>query len=94
MKTVTIQIGNSDDKLPQREWAEFVSAVVIVLMDADVAIHFGGHSNPADPWQNAAWVIVGEPKAIALLKKQLVHARSRYRQDSIAWTEADKTEFV
>ena len=93
MKTITIQIGNSDDKLSQIEWASYVKEVDSVIEGAHANIHFSGFSEGGKPWQNAAWVIeymgdmslwIGE---FHELLENLVKIRKRYRQDSIAWTE-------
>jgi hypothetical protein len=58
---VTVQFGNSDDRLTQREWSELVAAVSRAV-NAEVLDHGGGlhffGTAPADaPWQNACWVI-------------------------------------
>lgn len=40
MKTATIQIGNSDDKLTQSEWSDFVSAIKDAVQRFSERIHF------------------------------------------------------
>ena len=95
MKTITLQIGNSDDKLTQYEWSLFHGLVNERLnKDPAITIHFSGCSDASKPWQNACWIFVcHESCDIADLKGDLVHYRDKYRQDSIAWTEGD-TAFV
>jgi hypothetical protein len=95
MDTAVITIGNSDDKLTQKEWSEFVSDVQDFIMRWAVPIHFHGLSVGSAPWQNACWVI-----DIHLLfdqadeiRNQLSFLASTYKQDSIALT-IGSTEFV
>lgn len=81
-------IGNSDDKLGQREWAAFVTEVRELVKS--FGIMFGEwHSQPADSWQNACFcVAVGEQRE-GHLKVLLRELAARYRQDSISWVTGD-----
>lgn len=86
--TITIQIGNSDDKLPQSAWAAFVSAVRLALDQSLVRIHFDGAPPNSAPWQNHCWVIDAPSYASqAPLRNVLRKLRADYSQNSIAWTE-------
>ena len=93
MRTITIQIGNSDDKLTQIQWASYVSEVDSAIKKAHANIHFSGFSEPGKPWQNAAWVIeyMGDMSLWIVecgkLREKLTKIRKQYKQDSIAWTE-------
>lgn len=58
MDTITIQIGNSDNKLSQMEWSAFIKDVVEVVESLASVVHFYGTSLGDAPWQNAAWVVV------------------------------------
>jgi hypothetical protein len=92
--TVYMSIGNSDDKLTQREWSEFY-----VRMAAEVAslaqIHGAWFSNPAGPWQNACWCLEFASEAIAKIARDTAaEIREKYRQDSVAWAEVPVTLFV
>lgn len=91
MSTLIIQIGNSDDKLSQKEWSEYISDVANVLYNWST-IHFFGTSIGTAPWQNACWVV--EPNVTAEIQKRLTVIRKTYKQDSIAFTVATKTEFI
>lgn len=59
--TVVIMIGNSDDKLSQLEWAEYIKDVdqaVLLSMesiDNDSHLHGRWFSLADSPYQNAAW---------------------------------------
>ena len=91
--TITIQVGNTDDKLTQERWARFVEHCEIVIKRHSSAIHFSACLDGRNPWQNAAWVIKATPENAALLRKAVAFVRAGYGQDSAAWTEGE-TEFV
>lgn len=91
--SIAIQIGNSDDKLEQREWAAFVASVQGAVEQAASEIHFVGASGATAPWQNAAWIFECDGRAVAVLRERLKEMREHWRQDSIAWTEGE-TRFI
>jgi len=94
MKTVTIQIGNSDDKLTQGNWARYVDAVHSAISNSGCSVHFFGGSPNWYPWQNVAWVLeAGDDKDLQALKDCLFFVRKKFGQDSVAWTESE-TLFV
>lgn len=88
MKTVCVQIGNTDDKLPQAGWSNFVT-----IADSCVRIfgkvHFFGGSDWYKPWQNACWVFEIEEEKIPPLKADLKRIREIFMQTSIAWLEGE-----
>lgn len=95
--TVTIQIGNSDDKLSQADWSRYVAAVASHIEyyaeDNGLTIHFFASSEGTQRWQNAAWVLGAYPEVAAQLKARLAGVRAQYQQDSVAWTEGE-TQFI
>ena len=95
MKTVTIIIGNSDNKLSQLRWSNFVDAVDKAIATFKGKPQFSGGSHSNAPWQNYAWVFLldDEPLVTSSFTRQLVELRSRYEQDSVAWIEGE-TVFV
>lgn len=93
MKTITVQIGNSDDKLTQEEWSKFVEATDKIIHYNSRTIHFWGGSVAWVKWQNVAWIFECEEEKISVLKDALWLIRSMYKQDSIAYTEGD-TQFI
>ena len=93
MKTITIQIGNTDDKLTQKEWSDFALYIGGAITRHAAQVHFSGTSGSCAPWQNAAWVFVIEPANVGLLRELVTSIRAEYRQDSVAWTEGE-TLFV
>jgi len=93
IKTLIVQIGNSDDKLTQKEWAVYCSEIHSSMNSYCVDIHFNGCSDGSHPWQNMC--IVGEVPAgnVGGLKDQLRSIRERWHQDSVAILVGD-SEFI
>lgn len=95
---VLISIGNSDDKLSQAEWSEFIYEVRRILNSYDrenaLIIHGEWFSAPDSPYQNANWCVEFPPDGNTYgLRRNLTDLRKRYRQDSIAWTQGP-VEFI
>lgn len=93
MKTVTVQIGNSDDKLSQKEWSLFVNNIHMNIRNYAAEVHFSGGSHSADEWQNACFVFTCKDENLGRLKEKLAERARVWNQDSIAVTVGD-TEFV
>ena len=93
MTTCVIQIGNSDDKLTQLQWHNFVRFTEALVNVNSRAIHFSGFSRPDADWQNACWVAEVEPSAVDGLKARLGAIAKEFNQDSIALTVGE-TVFV
>jgi hypothetical protein len=91
MQTVTIQIGNTDDKLTQKQWAEFIRGIDIYLSGSKY--WFFGTSTGDKEWQNACWVVEIEDYEYARVKRLMGNIGKEYGQDSVAWT-VGKTEFI
>lgn len=92
--TVTIQVGNTDNKLSQQEWSEFVKRIHVLIIERVWLLHFNGGSNWDDPWQNACWVVeLDSKRPLSNLTDALKHCREVWNQDSIAIT-CGKTIFV
>lgn len=93
MNTVTICIGNSDDKLTQKEWSEYVGHITAMLRKIYAETQFCGFSPSEAQWQNACWVVNIHDHKIQDMKNRLDHIKSMYNQDSIA-VIVGETEFV
>lgn len=93
MTTVTIQIGNSDNKLTQGEWAHFCEYIRGAISQNVYRIYFQGGSDWDAPWQNACWVCEVSPDQVEKLKQELTRWRTAFKQDSVAITFGE-TEFV
>lgn len=91
--TVTIQAGNTDDKLSQTKWAEFVHALDFEIRTKSQKIHFFGGPSNFMPWQNVAWILEVLPENLLFLRESVILLRQKYSQDSVAWTEGT-TAFV
>lgn len=86
-----VAIGNTDNKLTQQEWAEFVNRVRLLVMYWGKQTHGEWHSLPDKPWQNACWGFDIEVDRIPGLQGKLANAAADYRQDSIAWMHGGTT---
>lgn len=84
--TVTIQIGNSDDKLSQSEWSHYVCYMRVVVEEYATKVHFSGLSDGDAPWQNACWVIEPIEDDISDLVIDIRRVRKMFRQESMAIT--------
>ena len=93
MKTVTIQIGNSDDKLSQVRWSAFVNHTAQAISKHADEVHFHGTSPGDAVWQNAAWVCEVKETELDALKARMTAVREEFEQTSIAWTEG-VTSFI
>lgn len=93
MKTVVVQIGNSDDRLAQKQWSDFCAEIDRHLHANSRAIHFRGTSDGAAQWQNACWVISVEDGKVLELLAEVAIIRENYDQDSAAVLVGD-IEFV
>ena len=91
MQTVTIQIGNSDDKLSQRRWADFIFNVDQLVGQYCADIHFHGFSPGDTAWQNACWVAQIRTESVKKLETDLTVCRKNYDQESIAFTIGNTT---
>lgn len=89
MKTITVQIGNSDDKLSQARWVQLVQRVSGVLNSYCETTHFFGASMPFATWQNACWVVECPSIEIVDLKNALAGVGKQFEQNAIAWTEGE-----
>ena len=94
MKTVTIQIGNSDDKLSQKRWAEFSGELDDITNIEGIEVHFFGYSCPTRTWQNACVVAnINDQQTMDRLLIHIKELREAFEQDSIAVTIGD-TQFI
>jgi hypothetical protein len=78
---VSIQAGNSDNKLTQWEWSNFVTEISNLLNHHETARHFFGGSPTWAGWQNVCFVC--EIVELEPLCEQLATLRAKYQQDSV-----------
>lgn len=83
MPTVTLCLGNTDNKLTQQRWSHYVAAIRS-LVEYYGRPHFTGCSNPDAPVQNACVVFTINDAALAALRDRLPAVLRRYEQNSVA----------
>jgi hypothetical protein len=100
-RTVYVTIGNSDDKLSQSQWSSFIAAVDRAFEMAaryeGSTVHGRWYSLATVPWQNACWCIEfgeGIDEIVEQYRAELRRLAGYFSQDSIAWAEVSKTEFL
>ena len=82
---ICIQIGNTDNKLTQQEWSEYIEAVYGICVYFGV-VHFSGGSSAEKRWQNYCFCVsdVRNPdrfkNAVSLIRKD-------FKQDSLTWLQ-------
>lgn len=92
---VYISIGNSDDKLTQKEWSNYWGEVSILLKPSDtIGVHGVWLSPSASPFQNACFCIEINDSFKAKIRGNLRYVARKFGQDSIAWAEVKETEFL
>jgi len=94
VSAVFIAIGNSDDKLPQREWAAFQIELAMMVQEYADSIHGDWYSNPSSIYQKACMCIEISDDNEAGLKAALYKLATEYKQNSIAWNRCEATEFI
>ena len=86
METVIIQIGNSDNKLSQKDWTNFISVIRNLVGKHCGQVHFDGGSRFDSIYQN--FCVIAEIHTIDKenITKDLSTVRKTFNQDSIAVT--------
>ncbi|MGH3783157.1 MAG: hypothetical protein ACRDZY_08375 [Acidimicrobiales bacterium] len=93
MSTVHAAIGNSDDKLSQRDWSSYLEDFHLVMVTAATQVHGVWHSAPVSQFQNACIAAEVAPEALDGLRAALLSLRRRHRQESVAFNVSE-TELV
>jgi hypothetical protein len=88
---IVVSIGNSDDRLTQKEWNKFVEEMIDLLADSGKVHFFGGASTFA-PWQNVAWIVELREAPIAVMAR-VSTIREKYKQDS-AFVMVEEGQFI
>jgi len=84
IKTIVIQLGNSDNNLSQEEWSQFVTYVRDSVDEFCEEIHFDGHSKGDSPYQNACFVGEIYTNKVDALETRLAGFAMQFRQEAIA----------
>jgi hypothetical protein len=93
VKTVSIQIGNGDDKLSQRRWNHFVPNLRQLVEKDCLKLHFFGAPENWSEQQNVAIIFDIHEDRVDHLKDQVAQLGQQFEQDSVAWTEG-RTVFL
>lgn len=93
MTTVYVSIGNSDDKLSQVRWGEYVTEMVECVREQASAVYGEWYSLPHSSWQNACIAVEVPEQNVKILRKYLTLVRESFNQDSVAFAVAE-TEFI
>lgn len=89
-KTIHVAIGNSDDKLSQRDWFNFYSRVDLIVVSFSSHIFGRWVSAATSPYQNACWALtVDNSWARDDFRLELGRAAAEYGQDAISWNESE-----
>lgn len=78
-------IGNSDNRLSQRQWADYCRQFVACFSSHADVIYGNWYSLPNVEWQNAAIVAKVQLTLLETLKRELAWLRERHHQDSMAF---------
>jgi len=77
---VVVSIGNTDNRLTQRDWNRFVEDVIEAVSKAG-KVHFFGGSSTWAPWQNVAWIIELQVSVVEFTA-EIAKVRETYNQES------------
>lgn len=88
---LAVSIGNSDDRLSQKQWNRFVEEMNDCLTDSG-KVHFFGGSSGFAPWQNVAWIVELRDAPISIMAK-ISKIREMYKQDS-AFVVFNEGQFI
>lgn len=100
MTIAYITIVNSDDKLTQKRWAEFVSTVDVAVTNTasmpGARIHGAWVSRSAGPSQNACWALELPTAAahVGQLRTRLAGLARAFQPGCVAWAAARTTEML
>lgn len=83
--TVSILIGNSDNRLTQTEWNQFVRCMASALESNCLNIHFSGGPEGWSSRQNFCWVVEMLPSDVPRVRDLVRDIRKEYGQDSAAF---------
>lgn len=92
--TVWVSIGNRDDTLTSRGWAEFHGKIAEMLDRAGAIQQGEWFSNPLAPWQTACWCVDIQPGIAERLKGELGVIGAQYGRGMVAWSEVSTAVYL
>lgn len=87
---IYVSIGNSDDKLTQKEWRMFCRQFEEAVMLEARTIHGVWYSLPNSQFQNACITFEISDMRKGFLQEELRALAHKYKQDAIMWHEVNK----
>jgi hypothetical protein len=95
VSTVYVSVDNSDDKLSQQDWFQFVRTVFRFLANEAHHVHGEWFSVPDSRYQNACVCVEFAPDAhLDNVRETLAHIAEQFEQDAIAWAVAVSTQMI
>jgi hypothetical protein len=94
MKRIYTAIGNSDNSLSQSDWAKFQGEFSQLITGQANKIWEQCYSAPTAEWQNMCVGFDCDDEKIGSIQIELRELASKYRQDSIAWSEVKETILI
>jgi len=82
--TVIVLIGNSDNKLTQKDWHYFVSDVRTIIWIFEKETHFIGSTEPFSEYQSGCFVFEMEKDQLEAFKNRLLLVKARHKQNFIS----------
>ena len=93
-RTFYVSIGNSDDHLPQRDWAAYAGQVMAKVQRAAREVFGIWYSAPDTPYQNACVGFSLHSSEVLPLQAELTVVRQQFHQRSLAWAEVAGTVMI
>lgn len=87
--TISVLIGNSDNRLSQVMWTNFIAAVNHTLLEFAIQFHCKGYSAPTSMYQNACFVFEASNVHFSSIEHNLRRIARKFSQDSIAIVYGD-----
>jgi hypothetical protein len=88
MKQVFISVGNSDNKLTQAQWSEFVQRIGRIIEDYATQVYPFAEAAMLAP-SPAAWLIDCTDYMAPSLKNALTECRQKYDRCVVTWLEGE-----
>lgn len=92
-KDIFLTIGNTDNKLSQKDWQQFQKDFKQTAESLAEKVWGVWYSDPKTPYQNMCIGILLSESNVKVLEDHLRELAIRYKQNSIAWSDA-KTRFI
>lgn len=92
--TIYVTIGNSDDKLSQKEWAWFINDIRNEIKCWGGEVFGEWFSKPDSAYQNACFGAAFDHDKVGGYRASIRQVREVHRQDSVAFAVVDYTQLI